>query len=127
MNAIQIETQDRHYYFLSGDNSFKSHLLSCEFPVRKSMEEEILNKELKRIENQLSKDQTDRLQSEGLLESRSFSFGGRHIVAVMKDQYTISYKMENMVNSYFKRCLNNLLESDVHMVNENEIILKLKA
>lgn len=90
-------------------------------------EEEILNKELKRIENQLSKDQTDRLQSEGLLESRSFSFGGRHIVAVMKDQYTISYKMENMVNSYFKRCLNNLLESDVHMVNENEIILKLKV
>ena len=41
MNAIQIETQDRHYYFLSGDNSFKSHLLSCEFPVRKSMEEVI--------------------------------------------------------------------------------------
>lgn len=90
-------------------------------------EEEILNKELKRIENQLSKDQTDRLQSEGLLESRSFSFGGRHIVAVMKDQYTISYKMENMVNSYFRRCLGNLLESDVHMVNENEITLKLKV
>lgn len=90
-------------------------------------EEEILNKELERIENQLNKDQTDRLQSEGLLESRSFSFGGRHIVAVMKDQYTISYKMENMVNSYFRRCLNNLLESDVHMVNENEIILKLKV
>lgn len=41
MNAIQIETQDRHYYFLSGDNSFKSHLLSCEFPVRKSVEEVI--------------------------------------------------------------------------------------
>lgn len=41
MNAIQIETQDRHYYFLSGDQSFKSHLLSCEFPVRKSMEEVI--------------------------------------------------------------------------------------
>ena len=90
-------------------------------------EEEILNKELKRIENQLNKDQTDRLQSEGLLESRSFSFGGRHIVATMKDQYTISYKMENMVNSYFKRCLNNLLESNLHMVNENEIILKLKV
>lgn len=41
MNAIQIETQDRHYYFLSGDSSFKSHLLSCEFPVRKSVEEVI--------------------------------------------------------------------------------------
>lgn len=41
MNAIQIETQDRHYYFLCGDQSFKSHLLSCEFPVRKSMEEVI--------------------------------------------------------------------------------------
>lgn len=41
MNAIQIETQDRNYYFLSGDNSFKSHLLSCEFPVRKSVEEVI--------------------------------------------------------------------------------------
>lgn len=41
MNAIQIETQDRNYYFLSGDNSFKSNLLSCEFPVRKSMEEVI--------------------------------------------------------------------------------------
>lgn len=39
MNAIQIETIDRHYYFLSGDNSFKAHLLSCEFPVRKSVEE----------------------------------------------------------------------------------------
>lgn len=41
MNAIQIETQDRNYYFLSGDNSFKSNLLSCEFPVRKSVEEVI--------------------------------------------------------------------------------------
>lgn len=41
MNAIQIETLDRHYYFLSGDNSFKAHLLSCEFPVRKSAEEVI--------------------------------------------------------------------------------------
>ena len=41
MKAIQIETQDRHYYFLCGDNSFKSNLLSREFPVRKSMEEAI--------------------------------------------------------------------------------------
>lgn len=90
-------------------------------------EEEILNKELKRLENQLSKEQTERLQSEGLLESRSFSFGGRHIVSTLKDQYTISYKMENLVNSYFKRCLSNLLESEIHMVNENEIILKLKG
>ena len=41
MNAIQIETQDRNYYFLSGDNSFKTNLLSFEFPVLKSMEEVI--------------------------------------------------------------------------------------
>lgn len=41
MNAIQIETTDRHYYFLCGDRSFKSNLLSCEFPVPKSMEEVI--------------------------------------------------------------------------------------
>ena len=41
MNAIQIETQDRNYYFLSGDNSFKTNLLSREFPVRKSVEEVI--------------------------------------------------------------------------------------
>lgn len=89
-------------------------------------EEEILNKELKRLENRLNKEQTDRLKAEGLLESRSFSFGGRHIVSTMLDHYTISYKMENLVNSYFKRCLDNLLESEIHMVNENEIILKLK-
>ncbi len=41
MNAIQIETQDSNYYFLSGDNSFKTNLLSFELPVLKSMEEVI--------------------------------------------------------------------------------------
>lgn len=41
MNAIQIETRDRLYYLLSGDNSFKTHILSCEFPVRQSVEEVI--------------------------------------------------------------------------------------
>lgn len=109
---------------LANDPLFKKLLKENKVALGVS-EQEIKDREARNLINSIDVNATKRLMKEGLVETRTFSFGGRYIKSELNEG-VLSFRATDIADSYFKRCLENTIGSSLQS-SGNEIALKLNS